>query len=223
MGRIYQQGCGVAIMADVFTKAKRSEVLETRSAEFGVPSDRSGSEFPEIEFIPRDAEVFDNVRSDAARHIARMPRESDQAVGTKRIRVMPVTEDALHLTLDPSPHPMRRGRTTDFAESPLQLAAVPRGVFGHGSGGENKFVAESRRNGASGFEQRFQVSFGGLLKAKRDFAAVTPVRVAAGQQAGLGYPDAVLIPPDLHFREWNDHNATTVTRRASGVKRAFDV
>jgi hypothetical protein len=211
MGRIYQQGCGVAIMADVFTKAKRSEVLETRSAEFGVPSDRSGSEFPEIELVARDAEVFDNVRNDAARHIARMPSESDQAVGTKRIRVMPVTARGAEKF------------TTDFAESPLQLAAVPRGEFGHGSGGENKFVAESRRNGASGFEQRFQVSFGGLLKAKRGFAAVTPVRVAAGQQAGLGYPDAVLIPPDLHFREWNDHNATTVTRRASGVKRAFDV
>lgn len=197
-------------MADVFTKVKRSEALETRSAEFGVSSDRSGSEFPEVELIAGDPEVLDNVGDDAARHVARMPGESDQPVGTKRIRVMPVTA--------------RRAKkfTTDFAEAPFQLAAVPGGIFAHRSGGENKFVAEGNRYGAASFEQRFQVDFGGLLKAERGFAAIASVRVAAGQGRRFGNPHTVFILTDLHFREWNDHSAATVTRRAPGVKRGFD-
>jgi hypothetical protein len=196
-----------------FSKAKRSEVmLRIRGRE---------SEPAEIAFIPRDAEVFNDVRDDAARHIARMPSESDQAVGTKRIRVMPVAEDGLHLTLDPSPHPMRRGAAADLTQAAVKLSAVPRGVFAHGSGGENRFVAESRRNGASSFEQRFQMDLGGLLKTKHGFAPVASVGVTAGQERGSGDPDAVFILTDLHFRERNDHNATTIApacfRRNEGV------
>lgn len=128
-------------MADVFTQAKRSEAVQVRSAEFEVPGDRCGSKFPEVELIAGDAEVFDNVGNDPARHVARMPGEGDQAVGTKRIGVMPMTTRSAQKF------------TTDFAESPLQLTAVPRGVLAHRSGGEDEFVAEGGRDGAAGFEQ----------------------------------------------------------------------
>lgn len=100
--------------------------------------------------------------------------------------------------------------------------AISRIRFAHGSGSENKFVAESGRDGASGFEQRFEMRLGGLLKAERGFAPVAPVRVAAGQERRFGNPYAVFILTKLHFREWNDHSAHIITRRASGVKRAFD-
>jgi hypothetical protein len=189
-------------MADVFTKAKRSDVMSR------IPG--RGSEFPEVELIAGDAEVFDNVRNDTARHIARMPREGDEPVGTKRIGVMPVTASGT------------KKLTTDFTKSPLQLAAIPRGVFAHRSGGENKFVAESHGDRAARFEQCFQMSLGGLLKAEGGFAPVAPVRVAAGQERRFGNPNAVLVLTDLHFREWNDHSAATIARRTSGVKGAFD-
>ena len=165
-----------------------------------------GSEFSEIELIPGDAKVFDDVRNDAARHIARMPGKRDQAVGTKRIGVMSVTT--------------RRAKkfTTDFAESPLQLAAVPRGVFAHGSSGENEFVPEGRWNGAPGFQQRFQMRFGSLLKAKRGFTPVAPVRVAAGEQRRFGNPHAVFILTELHFRERNNHGSRKLTCSMPDVK-----
>lgn len=207
-------------MADVFTKAKRSETVQARKVECGTWNSTSPrlsrqcgqgaglSEFSEIELIAGDTEVFNNVRNDAAWHIARMPREGDEPVGTKRIGVMSVTA--------------RKKFTADFTESPFQLAAVPRGVLAHGSGGENKFVAEGHGNRAARFEQGFQMSLGGLLKAERRLTPVASVRMAAGQEAGFGNPHAVFVPAELHFREWNDHSAATIARRTSGVKRAFD-
>jgi len=45
----------------------------------------SGSKFLEVKIVATDAEVFNNVGDDAARHVARMPRKSDEPVGTKRI------------------------------------------------------------------------------------------------------------------------------------------
>jgi hypothetical protein len=45
--------------------------------------------------------------------------------------------------------------------------------------------------------------------------------VAAGQQGGLGNPYAIFILPELHFREWNDHNGHKVTPSASDVKEAM--
>jgi len=198
--------------ADVFSKRKPSEVVPrtrgrgNRDAEPALARPLRALEFSEIELIASDAKVFDDVRDDSARHIARMPRERDQAVGTKRVGVMPVTAGGA------------KKFTTDFTESPVQLAAVPRGIFAHGSGSENKFVAEGRRDGASGFEQRFQVDLGGLLKAQRCLAAVASVRVAAGQERRFGNPHAVFILTKSHFREWNNHGAATLTRSASGVK-----
>jgi hypothetical protein len=108
----------------------------------------------------------------------------------------------------------------DFPEPPLELAAVVGRVFAHRSGGEDEFVAERGRNGMAGFQQRFQMGFGGLLKAENGFAQVASVRVAAGQQIGLGNPDAVFVLSNLHLCEWNNHRARTVTRRAAVVKRA---
>src|ERR1051325_8178765 len=170
---------------------------------------KSVSEFPKIEFVPRDAEVFNDIRDDSARHVARMPRERDEPVGPKRIGIMPVTAGGA------------KEFAADFAESPLQLAAVVGRAFAHGSGSEDELVAERGRDGAAGFEQRFQMRFGRLLKAESGFASIAPVRVAAGQQVGLGNPHAVFVLAQAHFRERNDHRAETVTRCASGVKGRF--
>ena len=197
-------------MADVFTKAGRSEAFETQKAEGGAPNGRSGLEFSEIELIAGDPEVLDDVRNDAARHVAWMPREGDEAVGSKRIGVMPVTAGRA------------KKLTTDFTESPFQLKAIPGGIFAHKSGSENEFVAEGHRNWAASFEQCFQMDFGGLLKAEGGFATVASVGVATGQGRRFGNPHAVLILTDLHFRERNDHGAAIITRGAPGVKRAFD-
>lgn len=193
-------------MADAFTNAKRSEAVQTRSAEFGTRSGRCGSEFPEIEVVAGDTEVFDNVRNDSARHIAGMPRKGDEAIRAEWIRIMPVAAGVPEMF------------TTDLAEASLQLTTIERGIFAHGSGGENKFVAEGRRDGASSFKERFQMRFRGLLKAKRGFAAVAPVRVTAGQERGFGNPHAVFILTQLHFRERNNHNARKLTCSLPDVK-----
>ena len=197
-------------MADVFTKAKRSEAVQVRSAELGTRSCWCGSEFPEVELVAGDAEVFDDVGNDAAWHIAGMPRKGDEAVRAEGIRVVPVAAGGAFM------------HTTDLTQATVKLSAVPRGEFAHRSGGENELVAEGGGDGASGFEQRFQMGLGGLLKAERGFAPVAPVRVATGQQRRSGDPHAVFILTKLNFREWNDHSGRIVTRRASGVKRAFD-
>jgi len=165
------------------------------------------SEPAEVEFVAADAEVFDDVGDDAARHVARMPRERDEAVGAKRIGVMPMTAGSA------------KECAADFSQTAIKLPTVPRGILAHGSGGENEFVAEGGRDRAARFQQRFQMRFCRLLKAKGGFAAVASVRVAAGQQAGFGDPHAVFVLTELHFRKWNDHNAATVTRPVSGVKR----
>jgi len=44
-----------------------------------------GLEFPEVEVVAAQAEVFDDVGNDAARHVAGMPREGDETVGLKGI------------------------------------------------------------------------------------------------------------------------------------------
>jgi hypothetical protein len=62
-------------MSDVFTKAKRSEVMSRIRSR--------GSESLEEKVVAADAEVFDDVGDDVAGHVARMPRERDEAVGTE--------------------------------------------------------------------------------------------------------------------------------------------
>jgi len=70
------------------------------------------SEPSEMEFIPREAEVFNDVRNDAARHITGMPRKCDEAVRAEWIRVMPVAAAVAKMF------------ATDLAEAAFQLAAV---------------------------------------------------------------------------------------------------
>ena len=164
------------------------------------------SEPPEIELVARDAQILHDVRNDAARDIAGMPGKGDQAVRAEWVGVMPVAAGVAQVL------------ATNLPESPFQLAAVEGGIFAHGSGGENEFVAKSGRDGASGFQQRFQMRFGSLLKTQGSFAAVAPVRVAAGQQGRFGDPHPVFILTELHFRERNDHCRAIVTRSAAGVK-----
>ncbi len=185
-------------MADVFSKWKRSEVMSRIRGR--------GSESLEVKVVAADAEVFNDVGYDAAGHIARMPCERDEAVGTEGIRVMPVAP----------------GGAKEFAanltQTTVKLAAVPGGMFAHRSGSENEFVAEGSRDGASGFEQSFQMRLGSLLESQSGLATVAPVSMATGQQGGFGNPHAVFILSKLHFREWNDHSGHKVTCFGSDVK-----
>src|SRR5476651_2702359 len=107
------------------------------------------------------------------------------------------------------------------AQAAFKLAAVPRRIFTHRSGGENEFIAKGFGNGASGFEQRFEMLFGGLLKTQCGFAPVVSVRVAAGQQRRFGNPHAVFVLSDLDFREWNNHNGERIACYLPDVKRAL--
>lgn len=188
-------------MADIFTQAKRSEVM----------SRIRGSEPSEIELVAADAEVLDNVGDDAAWHVAGVPGEGDEAVGLERIGVMPVAAGSAEQF------------AADFPEAAVQLPAVVRGVFAHGSSREHEFVAKGRRDGTPGFEQGFEMGFGGLLEPEESFAPIASVRVTAGQQAGFGNPYTVFIPAELHLREWNDHDTATVTRPAFRVKSSIHV
>ena len=72
--------------------------------------------------------------------------------------------------------------TADLAETTLQLAAVERGVFAHGSCGEHEFVSEGGWDGAAGFQECLQMGLGRFLKPKYGFAPVTSMCVAAGQK-----------------------------------------
>ena len=139
-----------------------------------------------------------------------MPRKGDEAIRAEGIRVMPVAAGVAKMF------------ATDFVEAPFQLAAVKGGVFAHGSSSKNELVAESGWNGASGFKQRFQMRFRGLLKAKRGLAAVAPVRVTTGQERGFGNPHAVFILTQLHFRERNNHNGRKLTCSLPDVKEDGD-
>ena len=118
--------------------------------------------------------------------------------------------------------PVAPGGAEEFAanltQTTVKLAAVPGGIFAHRSGGEDEFVAEGGRYGASGFEQSFQMRLGSLLESQGGFATVAPVCMAAGQQGGFGNPHAVFVLTKLHFREWNDHNRHKVTCFALDVK-----
>jgi len=188
-------------MADVFSKAKRSEVMSRIRSR--------GSESLEVKVVAADAEVFDDVSNDAAGHIARMPRKRDEAVGAEGIRVMPVASSGANKL------------AANLTQTTVKLAAVPGGIFAHRSGGENEFVAEGGRDGTPGFEQGFQMRLGSLLESKGGLATVAPVRVAARQQSGFGNPHAIFILTELHFRKWNDHNGHKVTSSAPDVKEAM--
>lgn len=67
----------------------------------------------EVKPVPCEAQVFDDVGDNAARHVARMRGKGDEPVGVERIGVVPVTA--------------RRAEqfATQFFEPTLKLAAVP--------------------------------------------------------------------------------------------------
>ena len=146
------------------------------------------------------------VGDDAARHVARMPCKRNEPLGPERIAVVPVATSGAEKF------------AANLTQTTVKLTAVPGGIFAHRSGGENKFVAEGSRDGASGFEQSFQMRLGGLLESQVGLATVAPVRMATGQQSGFRNPHAVFILTELHFRKWNDHNGHNLTRFASDVK-----
>jgi hypothetical protein len=85
----------------------------------------------------------------------------------------------------------------------------------------NEPIRRELQDGAPGFEQSFQMRLGRLLESKGGLATIAPVRVAAGQQGGFGNPHAIFILPELHFREWNDHNGHKVTCSVLDVKEAI--
>jgi hypothetical protein len=143
--------------------------------------------FFEVKVVAADAKVFDDVRNDATRHVARMPGESDEAIGAKRIGIMPMTAHGAEVF------------AADFTQATVELAAISGRIFAHESSGEDELVTKCGGNWASGFEQRFQVRLGGLLKTESGFAAITSMRVTARQHRRLGDPHAILILAKLDF------------------------
>ena len=73
------------------------------------------------------------------------------------------------------------------------------------SGDEHELVAKRGRDRSSGFEQRFEMRLGRLLKAQRGFSAIATVSVAAGKKLGLGNPHVVFVLTQLDFRARHDH------------------
>ena len=129
-----------------------------------------------------------------------------------------MAQDQLHLTLDPSPHPMRRGKAAQLAPAALQLTAIPRREFAHNSGGKDELVAKGGGNGAASFEEGFEVRLGGLLETEDGLTAVLAVGMAARQESGLGNPHLVLVAAYLDFRNWNNHCDHRLLCLAAGVK-----
>jgi hypothetical protein len=139
-------------------------------------------------------------------NVPRMPGKGDEAIRTEWIGIVPMAASVANMF------------ATDIAETAFQLAAVECGVLTHGSCGENKLVAECRWDGASGFKQRFQMRFGGLLKAKSGFAPVASMRMTTRQQQRFGDPHAVFVLTNLHFRERNYHGGRKLTHFTKDVK-----
>ena len=159
----------------------------------------------EIKLVASYTEVFNDVGYDSARHVAVVPGECDKSIGTERIGVVSVTPGVPQVD------------AADLLEAALQLPAIVRRVFAHGSGSQHEFVAESGRDRTACVEQGFQVGFGRLLKTQNRLAPVASVCVAARKQAGFGNPHAVFVAPHLNLRYGNDHCASTITVSAMGV------
>lgn len=128
------------------------------------------SETFEVEIVAVDAEILDDVSDDSARHVAGMPGERDQAIGAEGIRIVAVAASRAN------------GFAANLTQSPVKLAAVPGRILALGSRDEDELVAKRRRNGASRFQQRFEVRLGRDLKSQGGLAPVPSVGVTAGQQ-----------------------------------------
>lgn len=106
----------------------------------GATGNVTGLELTETGFVASDAEVSDDIRDDAAWHIAGMPGKGDEPVGSERIGVVPVAA--------------RRAKqlAAHFPQPPLRLAAVIGRVPAPDSGGKDEFAAERRRDGTASFQ-----------------------------------------------------------------------
>ncbi len=71
------------------------------------------SEAFEVEFVPGQTEVFDDVRDNAPRHVTGMPGEGDQPFGVERIGLVPVAARRTKVS------------AANFPEPALQLPAIP--------------------------------------------------------------------------------------------------
>ncbi len=162
-------------------------------------------ETSEIKLVACDAEVFNDVGYDSARHVAMVPGECDNSFRTEGIGVMPVTAGVAQVD------------AANLLEAALQLPAIERRVFAHSSGGQYEFIAEGDGNGTACFEKSLQMGFGRLLKTQNRLAPVASMCVATGQQAGFGNPHAVFVAPRLDFGNGNDHSGKTITVSAMAV------
>jgi len=123
-----------------------------------------------------------------------MPCERDQAIRPKRIAVVPMASRGSDQLASQLPEPA------------FQLPAVPgRKPFPH-SGRKDKLLPESRRNGPTRFHQRLQMNLGRFLKTQQSLPPVFPMGMATRQQAGLGDPHAILIPPQTYLGNRHDHD-----------------
>jgi len=152
------------------------------------------SKLPVVKLFPCQAEVFDDVRDDSARHVAAVPCEGDEAMRVEGIRVVSVAAGSAQQF------------AADFAQPPIELAAVPGGeLLADDSGDQDELIAEGRWDRAARFPQRFEMRLRRLLKVQDRFAAIASVRVAAGQQCAPGDENAVFITPDFDLRDRDDH------------------
>lgn len=80
-----------------------------------------------------------------------------------------------------------------LVQTAFQSAAIERKEIFPRSGDENEFFAKGDRDGSSGFQQSFQMSFGRLLKPKDGLSAVRAVGVTAWEKERFGNPDTVFV------------------------------
>jgi hypothetical protein len=67
----------------------------------------------EVEFVPCQSQVLNNISNNSARDVSSMPGKGDQIIRPERIGIMAVTASSADLP------------AANFFEPPLKLAAVP--------------------------------------------------------------------------------------------------
>jgi hypothetical protein len=95
-----------------------------------------GSELSEIEFISSEPKVVDDVGNDTAGNVPRMPRESDEQIRVKRIRVVAMAAGGGTQEL-----------AANFPKSAIQLPTIHRGIFAHAQAASTNL---SRKAGGMG-------------------------------------------------------------------------
>jgi hypothetical protein len=93
---------------------------QRRQGEANGPRGVADLESPEIELVAGNAQVFDNVGDDAARHVTRMPSQGNQTVGVERVGVVAVAAGG-------GAHQF----AADFTQAAFELSAGPGEVLAH--------------------------------------------------------------------------------------------